>query len=141
MGVFDSLKSFFGGKDQQLGLPKNPIITLNYSLLPMRLRAHSSERLVLTINIQYLGDKPSICSLTIFLQTGLSFDTTNLNKRKEIRLGQLENGEKKTQDVEIYSTVNTPPGDYKVQVKAHVHDTDYNKVVRSFEKSFEIRVV
>lgn len=139
MGLFDSFKNVFG--KQGSGTVKNPLITISYSLLPVRLKSYSSEKTALKIDINYLGEKPSICSLTISLQSGLSFDTTNLNRKKEIRLGLIEPGDKKSQEFDVYSTVTTPPGDYKITISSNVHDGNYNQVLRSFEKSFELRVV
>jgi len=77
----------------------------------------------------------------VFLQQGLSFDTTNINRKKEVRLGMLNSSSEKKLDMDIMSSSSTAPGDYQIKVIAYVHDNNYNQVVRSFEKSVNLRVV
>ncbi|MCX8000660.1 MAG: hypothetical protein N3A69_17225, partial [Leptospiraceae bacterium] len=88
----------------------------------------------------YTGEIPALISFEINLQTGLSFDSTNINKKKVIRIGEMNNNERKDFEIEVFSTVNTPKGNYKVELVANVHDKDFNQILRQFKKSFEIRV-
>ncbi|MEM3372921.1 MAG: hypothetical protein QXF76_01765 [Candidatus Anstonellales archaeon] len=139
MSIIDKVFSFMSSNKEPKQL-RNPFIGITYSYSPLRLKAYSNEKAILTIELVYSGEISAISSLEVNLQTGLSFDSTNINKKKIIRLGELNNNEKKSLELEIFSTVNTPKGSYKVELIANVHDKDYGQILRQFKKSFEIRV-
>ncbi len=140
MGILDNIRSVFQQK-KQFQTPKSSVITITHSFLPLRLKANTQDKTTLTVNLDLVSDFSAMCSLVITLQNGLSFDMTNLNRKKELRLGMLEPNTRKTVEVDIYSTVNTPANSYQIKLVANVHDNSYSKIIRSFEKVIEIRVV
>lgn len=134
MSIFD----LFGKKEAPL---EGKIYGLSISLHPMRLTAHKNS--ITTLSIELSNNFPSsqLTSVVIKLPKTLGFDQSALSNAKEIRLGELNPGDRKTLKVDIWSMQRTQPGDYKLEVYIISHYRNYAYVLNEIKKEFRLRVV
>jgi len=100
-------------------------------------------KLNLVVQIENTGSKPQLFSVDIVLprQSMLGFDAAALSKVSENKLGEIAPREKKVTTVPIWTTNQTKPGEYPVEINVYTHYLDYNKVMHYVKKSATIRVV
>ncbi len=133
MGIFD----LFGKKE---GPISGTIYTLTAEMHPLRLAAHKNDYAQLNITLRNDFEKEQLTSLVISLPKTLGFDRSALNNQRKIRLGQLQPGETKTQQLEVWATQRTGPGLYPVKIYAISHFRDYGAVLNEVRKQLAVRV-
>jgi len=135
MGFLD----IFGKKEESkpAGIP----FKLETRFRPIRLKALGESKTELLIDLQNMGGEDVLVSLVVKLPDKIGFDTIGLYRAKEIRIGQMGNGEGKNLNIEIFGSSKTTAGNYEVEITAFSHYRDYGHVLNSVKKKVTLRVV
>lgn len=137
MGLFD----MFGKKDVSAELTKKVPYALKLSFHPFRLSANRSDSATMKIELKNLSKEPLLTAVVVRIPKKLGLDQTCLSQAREIRLGELAQGDEKAINVEIYGSTKTDPGEYPVEVTAISHYRNYAYVLNSEKKRATLRVV
>lgn len=122
--------------------PKKSPFALSTSFMPLRLAGKSDQATIdLLIELQNTSQETHLCSIVIEVPNGIGFEGVGLHKTKELRLGQLPAGERKTVPVTLHGSYKTLPGTYRLNVSVYSHYRDYSHVLNSVSKAVELRVV
>ncbi len=110
---------------------------------PIRLSAYSGERVDIVILLENRGGRKALLSLDVEVpkSTFVGFDQAGLQKKVNVRCGELAPGQVVEKRVSLYSTRATRPGEIPVDVVLCVHSDDYNKVLYSYKKRASLRCV
>ncbi|OIO21384.1 hypothetical protein COV61_03035 [Candidatus Micrarchaeota archaeon CG11_big_fil_rev_8_21_14_0_20_47_5] len=134
MGFFD----FLGGKGEGEKEPDVPY-KLDTRFNPMRLAARRDTSVDLVIEVKNLAGEAVLASLLLAVPKSLGVDSTCINKKKEIRIGNLAPGESKTIVVQIHGNSLTQAGEYTVGMVAYAHYRDYKHILNSMKKTVTLR--
>jgi len=131
----------FGKTDVSAELTKKVPYALKISFHPFRLSANRSDSATMRIELKNLSKEPLLTSMVVKVPKKLGLDQTCLSQVREIRMGELPEGEEKTVNVELYGSTKTDAGEYPVEVTAISHYRNYAYVLNSEKKRGVIRAV
>ena len=133
-----SIFNLFGKKEAPL---EGKIYGISFQAHPLRLVAYKNNPLTFAIELSNNFTSSQLTSVVIKLPKTLGFDQSALSNAKEIRLGDLNPGERKSLNLDIWSTQRTKPGDYKLEIYVISHYRNYAYVLNEIKKEFNLRVV
>ncbi len=137
MGLLD----LFGKRDVSAELTRKVPYALTLQLHPYRLSANRNDSVVLKIGVDNISKEPLLTSIVVKIPKKLGLDQTGLQQVREIRLGELANGDAKTVNVEIFSSTKTDAAEYPIEVTAISHYRNYAYVLNSERKKAVLRAV
>jgi uncharacterized membrane protein len=137
MGIFDNISAALASSGAKGGFP----LKITFAFRPVRLASRRDDSVELLLTIENVGEKPALASVSIVSPKGLAFESMGLGREKELRLGSLEVGDRKTLSVPIHGSSRTPPGNYRVEIDVCHHYRDYGHVISTVKKIAELRVV
>jgi len=138
-GILSSLSS--GSKEESQTSSVKVPFKVSTSFRPVRLRAMSQNSCDLILELTNCDSRVHMCSIVVDVPNALGFDSMGLHKKKELRLGNLEAGQKRQISVPINATNQTPAGNYRMFITVYSHYRDYSHVLNSIRKSVDLRVV
>jgi len=138
MGLLDSI---MGKGDSSEAAAKKAPFTMATSFRPMRLAGKSHSSVELLVELHNISQETLLCSFVVEVPKGISFDNVGIHKSKEIRMGQVQPGEKKEISVNLAGSNTTMPGLYRLQLSVYSHYRDYSHVLNTVSKTVELRVV
>ncbi|PIN96129.1 hypothetical protein COX86_03095 [Candidatus Micrarchaeota archaeon CG_4_10_14_0_2_um_filter_60_11] len=114
---------------------------LDYAVHPLRLKAHTADYAQVEVHLTNTQPVESLTALVVTVPKGLGFEGSGLSQQREIRLGPLKPGERKTVPLKLWANGRTAPGNYPVRLVAIAHYRDYGHVLNEVGKGFSLRVV
>ena len=132
--------SLFNRKDPGQSASKLPL-SINTEFVPYKLKAREKSSSTLIIRVKNLSDEFILSSVSVALPGQISLDEMGLEKRKDVKIGELKPKEEKESKIEIHSGVGTEKGDYTISLTAYVHYRDYSHVANAVKKRDTITAV
>ncbi len=132
--------NLFNRKDPGQYASKLPL-SINTEFVPYKLKAREKSSSTLIIRVKNLSDEPILSSVSVALPGQISLDEIGLEKRKDVKIGELNPKEEKESKIEIHSGVGTEKGDYTISLTAYVHYRDYSHVANAVKKRDTITAV
>ncbi|MGC8495914.1 MAG: hypothetical protein ACP5RM_01980 [Candidatus Micrarchaeia archaeon] len=133
--------NIFGKKDAASDLISQPPFRLSTELVPYRLYANRNSSATMVIKVFNNTKEVLLTSVVAELPSQLGFDEVGVSKQKEVRIGEIAPGEEKEVRVEIFSSLNSDPGEYTVALTAIAHYRDYGHVLNAVKKRTTVNVV
>ncbi|MFH2105638.1 MAG: hypothetical protein ABII22_00110 [Candidatus Micrarchaeota archaeon] len=146
MGFLDSLfgKGQKEMKEMQRERPKGDVssIKTTFQFTPLRLTAMKINSITLTTKVKNEGESKQLVSMDFVLPKNeiIGFDQTCLQKVRENKVGEIKPGETKEFSVQIYGSNQTKSCTCDIGVVTYSHYLDYNKVITSTKKKFQLRI-
>ena len=137
MGIFN----LFGKKDVATDLTKQSPFKLSTEWIPYKLYANRKSNAMLVVRIKNLTQEVLLTSVVAEVPKQLAFGTVGLSKEQENRLGEVAPGEEKEVRFDVYSSLNSDPGEYTLNLTAIAHYRDYGHVINAVKKRVTIDVV
>lgn len=137
MGIFN----IFGKRDVTEELIKSSPFRLATEWVPYKLYSGKKSSSMLVIRLRNMTKEPLLTSVVAELPKQLGFDTMNLAREQERRLGEVAPNEEKELRFEVYPTANADVGEYTVNLTAIAHYRDYGHVLNAVKKRVTIDVV
>ena len=137
MGIFN----IFGKKDVGSELTKSSPYRLATEWIPYKLYASKKSSSSLVVRLKNMTNEILLTSVVAELPKQLGFEAMGLSRERELRVGELNPGEEKEFKFEVFSTLNTDPGDYTLNLTAMAHYRDYGHVLNAVKKRVTVEVV
>ncbi|MCW6159986.1 MAG: hypothetical protein LVQ95_02790 [Candidatus Micrarchaeales archaeon] len=137
MGIFN----IFGKKDVASDLAKPAPFRISTEWIPYRLYARKKSSAMLVIRLKNATQEVLLTSVVAELPKNLGFDTINVAKEREARLGDVAPGEEKELRFEVFSGLNSDAGEYTLNLTAIAHYRDYGHVINAVKKRVTVEVV
>ncbi len=130
----------FGKKDAQQAEKFSPYM-ISTEWFPYRLYSGKKGSSILFIKVKNLTNEPLLTSFAVELPGKLSFDEIGLSKAKELKIGEISPSGEKELKLNVFSGIDTDPGEYTVTMISTAHYQDYDKVINAVRKRTSINVV
>lgn len=142
MGFLDSILGN-DKSDEPMGKPTSTPFNTSISFAPLRLSAHNKSSVDLVVKVKNISDSSQLVSVDALLPKDamLGFDPACINKAAEKRTGELQPGDTREVNITIWSSNQTKPGTYNVEVSVFAHYISYDKVLSYVKKSASVRAV
>ena len=140
MGLSDLLNIFKKNDVEEGEIKENPF-SLKSQFIPFRLNAYSNNSADLHLKLKNKGETAVLTSIIINVPNDLGMDQMGIQKRKEIRLGELKKQEEKELVIPIWATGLTKPGTQIISVTVNAHYRTYEYIINGMKKSIELRIV
>lgn len=137
MGIFN----IFGKKDVASDLAKPSPYKLSTEWIPYKLYSHKKSSAMLIIRLKNQTQEVLLTSVVAELPKTLGFDVINVAKEREARLGNVAPGDEKELRFEVFSGLNSDPGEYTLNLTAIAHYRDYGHVINAVKKRVTVEVV
>ena len=137
MGIFN----LFGKKDVVTDLTKQSPFKLATEWIPYRLYANRKSNSMLIVRVKNMTQEVLLTSVVAELPKQLGFGAVALTKEQEMRLGEVAPDEEKEVRFDVYSTLNSDPGEYTLNLTAIAHYRDYGHVINAVKKRVTVEVV
>ena len=136
MGIFN----LFGKKDAVSELTKVSPYKLSTEWVPYKLYSNRKSSSTLVVRLKNVTNEILLTSVVAELPKQLGFEAVGLSKEREVRVGELPPGEEREVRLEVYSSMNTDPGDYTLNLTAMAHYRDYGHVLNAVKKKAVLEV-
>ncbi len=136
MGFFD----LFGKKDVS-ELTTNSPFRLTTAWVPYTLYANRKGSITLNVRVKNITPEPLLTSFVVELPQNLGFDSLQVSRQREVRLGDMGPNEEREIGVEVFGGLKSEPGDYTVSLTAIAHYRDYGHVINAVKKRTSLKVV
>lgn len=137
MGIFN----IFGKKDVASDLAKPSPYRVSTEWIPYKLYARKKSSAMLVIRLRNMTQEILLTSVVAELPKTLAFDTINVASQRESRIGEMAPGEEKELRFEVFSGLNSDPGEYTLNLTAIAHYRDYGHVINAVKKRVTVEVV
>lgn len=137
MGIFN----LFGKKDVGSELTKSSPYRLATEWVPYKLFASKKSSAMLIVKLKNMTNEVLLTSVVAELPKQLGFDQMSLSKERELRLGDIAPNEEKEVRFDVYSNMNSDPGEYTLNLTAIAHYRDYGHVLNAVKKRVTLEVV
>jgi uncharacterized membrane protein len=137
MGIFN----IFGKKDSGEELMRPLPFKITTEWVPYRLYAKKSSSSSLRVRVRNATKEILLTSVVAELPKQLAFESMGLTKEREMRLGELAPNEEKDVRFEVFSGMNSDPGEYTLNLTAISHYRDYGHVINAVKKRVTISMV
>jgi uncharacterized membrane protein len=137
VGIFN----LFGKKDAVSELTKVSPYKLSTEWVPYKLYSNRKSSSTLVVRLKNVTNEILLTSVVAELPKQLGFEAVGLSKEREVRVGELPPGEEREVRLEVYSSMNTDPGDYTLNLTAMAHYRDYGHVLNAVKKRVSLEVV
>ncbi|MEM2948492.1 MAG: hypothetical protein QXL47_01230 [Candidatus Anstonellales archaeon] len=140
MGILENVKHVFGKKEKK---EEQGAVRMRAKFVPLHAFKHRDEKISLIVSVSNETPSEKLVSLEVFIdpKAFLGFNSICTHKNAEKKLGMLKPGETREEHFTIYSTSQTPAGEYDVRVNANIHYLDYDKIESQIKKSLKLKVV
>ncbi len=133
--------NLFGKKNVSDTVTKAAPYSISTEFFPYRIYANKRGNARLRVKIKNITNEPVLSSVVVELPKQLSFDSTGIEKSKELRVGNIAPNEEKEVYFDINSDTSTDKGEYTVMLTAFVHYRDYGHVLNAERKSISLEAV
>lgn len=137
MGIFN----LFGKKDVVTDLTKPSPFKVATEWVPYKLYANRKSNSMLIVKLKNMTQEVLLTSVVAEVPKQLGFGAVGLSKEQEQRLGDIAPGEEKEIRFDVYSSLNSDPGEYTLNLTAIAHYRDYGHVINAVKKRVTIEVV
>lgn len=137
MGIFN----LFGKKDVGSEITKSSPYRLSTEWIPYKLYSSKKSSSVLVIKLKNMTQEVLLTSVVAELPKQLGFDAVGLSKERELRIGDVAPDEEKEVKFEVFSGMNSDPGEYTINLTAMAHYRDYGHILNAVKKRVTIEVV
>ncbi len=137
MGIFN----IFGKKDVSAALVQAAPYRLSTEWVPYKLYANRQNSVSLMVKVKNMTGEILLTSVVAELPKQLGFDEMRVAKERELRLGKMAPNEEREVRLDVFSDINSDPGDYTVTVTAIAHYLDYGHVINAVKKRTSVSVV
>jgi uncharacterized membrane protein len=96
---------------------------------------------MLIVRVKNMTQEVLLTSVVAELPKQLGFGAVALTKEQEMRLGEVAPDEEKEVRFDVYSTLNSDPGEYTLNLTAIAHYRDYGHVINAVKKRVTVEVV
>lgn len=137
MGIFN----IFGKKDVVSDLTKSSPFKIATEWVPYKLYARRNSSAMLIVKLKNVTNEVLLTSVVAELPKQLGFESMAISKEREMRLGDLAPQKEIEAKFDVFSTLNSDPGEYTLGITVIAHYRDYAHVLNAVKKRVTVEVV